>query len=136
MKRWAHQQCINPDCAATFDIGQVLFSCDKCGSLLDVLYDWDQVEVPRDLSFFETRWGTRGLAGEGLLDFSGVWRFRELLSFVEPEHVAEGRRDAAVCGRLGPPGGPRHSTARSAASPDGRDRDGAAPGQRRASGLR
>jgi len=94
MKRWAHQQCINPDCAATFDIGEVLFSCDKCGSLLDILYDWDRVQVPRDLTFFETRWGTRGLAGEGSLDFSGVWRFRELLSFAEPEHIVtigEGR---------------------------------------------
>ncbi|HUW84559.1 MAG TPA: threonine synthase [Phycisphaerae bacterium] len=94
MKRWARQQCINPDCAATFDIGQVLFNCDKCGGLLDVLYDWDRVEVPRDLTFFETRWGTRGLAGEGSLDFSGVWRFRELLPFAEPEHIVtigEGR---------------------------------------------
>ncbi|MFQ6049278.1 MAG: threonine synthase, partial [Phycisphaerae bacterium] len=90
----ARQQCINPDCAATFDIDEVLFSCRRCGCLLDVRYDWDRAPVPKRLSFFETRWATKGLKAEGSLDFSGVWRFRELLPFAQPQDVVtigEGR---------------------------------------------
>ena len=56
-------------------------SCDRCGGLLDVMYQWDRLPVPRSLSFFEHRWATKGIAGTGRLDFSGVWRFRELLPF-------------------------------------------------------
>lgn len=89
-----YQQCIHPDCAATFGVDQILFNCPKCGSLLDVRYVWDRLSPPDSLSFFEQRWGTRGLTSAGRLDFSGVWRFRELLPFVPGEHVVtcgEGR---------------------------------------------
>jgi threonine synthase len=90
----AYQICINPDCAATFSVDQVLFACPKCCSMLDIEYDWDRLAVPDSLEFFEHRWATRGLGSEGRLDFSGVWRFRELLPFVRKEHivtVGEGR---------------------------------------------
>ncbi len=90
----AFQVCINPDCAATFGITDVLFSCSRCGSLLDVGYDWDRLAVPKTLDFFEHRWATKGLRSEGRLDFSGVWRFRELLPFAAPESIVtigEGR---------------------------------------------
>ena len=94
MTNKAHQVCINPNCQATYGLDEVLFRCTKCDSLLDVTYDWDRLAVPTSLSFFEHRWGTRGLRKEGGLDFSGVWRFRELLPFVPPEYVVtigEGR---------------------------------------------
>jgi threonine synthase len=57
-------------------------SCAKCGSLLDIKYEWDKGSgvTPRSWEFFEKRWGTRGFH-EGKLDFSGVWRFRELMPF-------------------------------------------------------
>lgn len=91
----AHQQCINPACAATYAIGDVKVACTKCGSLLDVLYDWNRLPVPKSLSFFEGRWATKGTGGEGRLDFSGVWRFRELLPFYRTEDdivtIGEGR---------------------------------------------
>jgi len=90
----AFQVCINPDCAATFGITEVLFSCPKCGALLDVGYDWDRLAVPKKMDFFEHRWATKGLRSEGRLDFSGVWRFRELMPFAEPESIVtigEGR---------------------------------------------
>ncbi|MCX5658548.1 MAG: threonine synthase [Planctomycetota bacterium] len=96
----AFQRCINPDCAATYPIEQVIVSCPKCGkagqqSLLDVEYNWDKIEVPKSFSRFERRWMTKGEAGEGSLDFSGVWRFREFMSFFrKPEDivtVGEGR---------------------------------------------
>ncbi|MCG3180849.1 MAG: Threonine synthase [Phycisphaerae bacterium] len=73
----AFQQCIHPDCAATFDLGQSLYACPRCGSLLDVRYDWDRLRVPARLADFEARWQTRSQP----LDHSGVWRFRELLPF-------------------------------------------------------
>jgi threonine synthase len=95
MNHAAFQQCISPTCRATYSVEDVRVSCDKCGSLLDILYDWNKLPVPKSLSFFEHRWSTRGTAGEGRLDFSGVWRFRELLPFYRSEEdivtIGEGR---------------------------------------------
>ena len=79
----AFQQCIHPDCAATYDVGQILTACPKCGSLLDVTYDWNSVPVPMSLSEFERRWTTR----LNPVDYSGVWRFRELLPFATDEQI-------------------------------------------------
>jgi threonine synthase len=95
MNHAAFQQCISPSCRATYSVEEIRVSCDKCGSLLDILYDWNKLPVPKSLSFFEHRWSTRGTAGEGRLDFSGVWRFRELLPFYRSEAdivtIGEGR---------------------------------------------
>src|SRR3954454_23963916 len=79
----AYQQCINPACGATFALGQAHFACPGCGDLLDVVYDWDRLPVPRRLAEFEGKWSDR----LDPLNFSGVWRFRELLSFAPPEMV-------------------------------------------------
>lgn len=73
----AYQRCINPRCAATFGCDEVLFECPACGDLLDICYNWDTVPLPERLMDFSTRWATRN----DRLDFSGVWRFRELLDF-------------------------------------------------------
>jgi threonine synthase len=77
----AYQQCIRPDCAATFGIGETRFSCPRCGDLVDVVYDWDHARVPRRLADFAAKWADR----LDPLCFSGVWRFRDLLPFA-PEH--------------------------------------------------
>ena len=91
----AYQQCINPDCRSTFAVDEVKVACTKCGSLLDVRYDWDRLPVPRSLGFFEHRWATKGTEVSGRLDFSGVWRFRELMPFFRSEDqvvsIGEGR---------------------------------------------
>ncbi|MBL8819559.1 MAG: threonine synthase [Planctomyces sp.] len=79
----AFQQCIHPDCGARFDTSQILTSCPACGSLLDVCYNWDQVPVPRSLREFEKRW----LSRLNPVDFSGVWRFRELLPFATDKQI-------------------------------------------------
>jgi threonine synthase len=86
----AFQKCIHPDCAAEFDCGQSLFKCPKCGELLDVLYNWDKIEVPAKVSDFAGRWASR----DDRLDFSGVWRFRELLNFCDDKYkvtIGEGQ---------------------------------------------
>jgi threonine synthase len=95
MSEAAFQQCINPGCGSTFAIDEVKVACDRCGSLLDIRYDWSRLPVPRSLNFFEHRWNTKGSNTQGRLDFSGVWRFRELLPFYRTEDeivtIGEGR---------------------------------------------
>ncbi len=95
MPQAALQKCINPDCGSVYPIDQVHVACPKCGNLLDVVYDWSHLSVPKSLSFFEHRWMTKGTQTEGRLDFSGVWRFRELMPFFREEAdivtIGEGR---------------------------------------------
>ena len=77
------QQCLNPTCGATFDIGQVLTCCPECGELLDVRYDWSKVSTPASLSDFEQFHSQRQQPAR----FSGVWRFHELIPFVPIEQI-------------------------------------------------
>ncbi len=79
----AFQVCLSPDCGATFGIDEILTGCPNCGSLLDAGYEWDRVAVPFSLSEFESRCGQRSRP----IDFSGVWRFRELLPFAHDEQI-------------------------------------------------
>ena len=79
----AYQICMRPSCRETYAVDETLVGCSKCGSLLDVGYDWDRVSVPASLREFESRWATRG----NPLDFSGVWRFRELLPFAPESSI-------------------------------------------------
>jgi len=87
----AWQRCIDPDCGLSFPVEHTLLSCPACGSMLDVGYDWDRAFPIEDRSWglFEKRGASFSprIAGGGagvtnsMLDFSGVWRFRELLPF-------------------------------------------------------
>ncbi|RKY24787.1 MAG: threonine synthase [Planctomycetota bacterium] len=86
----AYQKCINPDCGAEFDCSESFFKCPQCGELLDIRYNWDKIEVPKKLSDFAKRWASR----KNRLDFSGVWRFRELLNFCPDKYkvtISEGQ---------------------------------------------
>ena len=94
------QQAIDPDAAHRYAVDEVHVTCPKAAQdgravLLDVRYDWDRVPVPKSLSYFEHRWMTKGEHGTGAIDFSGVWRFRELLPFFRHESeivtIGEGR---------------------------------------------
>ena len=98
----AVQRCINPDCAAQCPVTETRTACGLCGELLDVVYDWPR-SMRRDFSIFDERGTTRGYrsaagarpATPAALDFSGVWRFRELLPFFgDPANIVtigEGR---------------------------------------------
>jgi threonine synthase len=79
----AFQRCLNADCSHTLSVSDVHTECPRCGALLDVDYDWDRVPVPQSLREFEARWSNR----RNPLDFSGVWRFRDLLPFARPEEI-------------------------------------------------
>jgi len=86
----AFQQCIHPDCAATFAVDEVLVACPKCGHLLDVQYEWDRLPVPPSLGAIEAKWSRRAEPH----CFSGVWRFHDLLPFAPAEQcvtIGEGQ---------------------------------------------
>jgi threonine synthase len=79
----AYQRCIMPGCAAEYDVGEVRTSCDACGSLLDVAYEWSALQVPTSLKSFEAKWSRRNEP----LCRSGVWRFYELLPFAPASKI-------------------------------------------------
>ena len=79
----AHQRCLNVDCSASYGVDEVLTRCLRCGDLLDIVYDWDRLPVPRSLSYFEEMWTRRWDPSR----FSGVWRFQELLPYAPPEKI-------------------------------------------------
>lgn len=79
----AFQRCILPHCDGTRSVDETTFLCPNCGALLDIGYDWDRLPVPDSLSWFEKKWADRS----NPLNFSGVWRFHELLPFTTPENV-------------------------------------------------
>ena len=107
----AFQRCINPDCCATFEIAQTLTACPKCGNLLDVAYDWDALPIPKKLTEFDKRWTRR----PGDINYSGVWRFRDLLPFAPEDRlvtVGEGQtilfHNATLAREVGLTGGQLH----------------------------
>jgi threonine synthase len=77
----AFQKFIDPSCGATPAIDDCTFQCPKCGGLVDVAYDWNRAQPPKNLKQFEAKWSRRAEP----LEFSGVWRFRELFPFA-PDH--------------------------------------------------
>jgi threonine synthase len=84
----AFQKCINPDCAKTYAVDEVHPGCPACGELLDVLYDWDRIELPKNFMDIASS------AVDDVRGSSGVWKFHRLLPFAEPSACAtigEGR---------------------------------------------
>ncbi len=78
-----YQCCIHPQCRNSSDLSDTTFRCKRCGSLMDVCYDWNRLPIPKKLSEFEAKWSRR----YDPLDYSGVWRFRELFPFARPEQI-------------------------------------------------
>jgi threonine synthase len=70
--------CIEERCRACFPVAEVLYACPRCGGLLEVVYP------PAALPSSELKriWRERRLANLPL-DQSGVWRYREMLPFLE-----------------------------------------------------
>ncbi|MEO1999717.1 MAG: pyridoxal-phosphate dependent enzyme, partial [Planctomycetaceae bacterium] len=83
MTDFAYQKCIAAECGQTYAIDETPYTCRSCNSLLDVTYDWDRLPIPARMSQFADRWQNRLHP----LDFSGVWRFRELLPFAVEDRI-------------------------------------------------
>ncbi len=65
-------QCI--DCAQQYPLNCVIYACESCGGLLDVVHDFASSSIKITRTLFDERLGA--------LDFpfnSGVWRFKELI---------------------------------------------------------
>jgi threonine synthase len=91
----AFQRCIHSHCGTTVDLADTSFQCPKCGGLLDVAYDWDRLPVPKSLKHFESKWSNR----TDPLDFSGVWRFRELFPFAPEDKIMTIGEGQTLCQR-------------------------------------
>jgi threonine synthase len=75
----SHLQCIESRCEARYPIDQRIYTCPACRGLLDVQYDFDLPNTPAQLkTIFRQRHSI-----DDDINRSGVWRFRELLPFVE-----------------------------------------------------
>ena len=74
----AYLRCIEDDCLSQHPITERAYTCPECGGLLDVDYDLSAGEADALKQTFTAR-----RTSDAQIDLSGVWRFRELLPFVE-----------------------------------------------------
>jgi threonine synthase len=70
--------CFEPSCRTRFSVTEVFYNCPKCGGLLEATYsDWDL-----DPAAVKSLWRARRVSNAPL-DQSGVWRYREVIAFLE-----------------------------------------------------
>jgi threonine synthase len=74
----AQLSCIDAACGASVPIDQVLYACPRCGALLAVEYPGLHV----DPAALKRTWRERRTSNAPL-DQSGVWRYRELIPFLD-----------------------------------------------------
>jgi threonine synthase len=71
-------RCIDAHCNAHYSINERTYTCHRCAGLLDVQYEFDSADSADDMkAVFKGR-----RADDSPMERSGVWRFRELLPFV------------------------------------------------------
>lgn len=119
----AYLQCIEEACRLRQDPKKESHSCASCGGLLEVNYEFGAMD-PESL---RRAWHQRRLSGEPV-DRSGVWRFRELIPFVEPSDriisLSEGSTPLVGARRAGAWAGPVHLTVKhQGANPTGSFKD-------------
>jgi threonine synthase len=74
----SYLRCIEADCEKRYPIDGRIYTCSACRGLLDVQYDFVPSSPPDELkAIFKARRAT-----DSTVERSGVWRFRELLPFV------------------------------------------------------
>src|SRR5687768_10988164 len=71
------QSCIQSDCRAHYGLNDRMYTCPRCGGLLEIERSTNESSDPVAL---RTLWHER-LSSREPQDRSGVWRFRELLPF-------------------------------------------------------
>ena len=70
--------CFEERCRARFPITEVIYNCPRCGGLLEVGYP-APATVATEL---KRMWRARRTSND-LLDQSGVWRYREIIAFLD-----------------------------------------------------
>lgn len=73
--------CFEEQCRSRFPVTEVIYNCPKCGGLLEAGYP----ESPAPADALKQLWRERRMSNSPL-DQSGVWRYREFIPFLEPEH--------------------------------------------------
>ncbi len=76
----ANLVCIHPSCAARFPLDEVIYTCPRCGALLEV-----SPPEPLDPALKRV-WRERRMSNAAE-DRSGVWRYRELLPFADMSRI-------------------------------------------------
>src|SRR5450755_4070418 len=71
--------CFEERCRARFPITEIIYNCPHCGGLLEVGYP-PPAASPAELKHV---WRERRTSNQPL-DQSGVWRYREMIPFLEP----------------------------------------------------
>ena len=70
--------CFEPKCRARFPVTEVIYNCSRCGGLLEADYpDWKL-----DAAQMKSVWRARRTCNLPL-DQSGVWRYREIIPFLD-----------------------------------------------------
>ena len=105
----AYLQCTAEECGRPLELREDFLLCPHCGGLLEVQYNFEITEPER----VRHEWHQRRLSGNPI-DRSGVWRFRELLPFLEggPRIISlsEGNTPLVSASRTGLWAGPVHLT--------------------------
>jgi len=84
-----HQACIA--CGEEYDADEILYSCKRCGDLLEVKYDYDVIKAKLEKS----NWQTLPLS---------VWRYKDFMPIRDPSKIVslnEGGTGLHSCQRLG-----------------------------------
>jgi threonine synthase len=74
----AELACFEKRCGARFPIAEVIYNCPRCGGLLECVYPGRTV----DAGALQRLWRERRASNQPL-DASGVWRFREIIPFLD-----------------------------------------------------
>ena len=75
-----HQKCIK--CGEKYPINQIIYRCKKCGSLLDIIHDLEELKKLNLKELFDKRWKSRQFPYT-----SGVWRYKELILPIEDKYI-------------------------------------------------
>ena len=70
--------CFSEPCRSRFPITEPIYNCPKCGSLLEARYSGDRMPA----AMLKTLWRGRRTSNTPL-DQSGVWRYREMIPFLD-----------------------------------------------------
>ncbi|HKW96427.1 MAG TPA: threonine synthase [Bryobacteraceae bacterium] len=70
--------CFSPECRARFPVTEVIYNCPRCGALLEAIYPG----LGLDPESVKSTWRARRTCNLPL-DQSGVWRYREIIPFLE-----------------------------------------------------
>jgi threonine synthase len=92
--------CFEQRCRARFPITEVIYNCPHCGGLLEATYPFDDIEP----AALKKVWRECRMCNQPL-DQSGVWRYREIIPFLDDYSsvvtLREGRQMSATGKKTG-----------------------------------